>query len=113
MKERKEMKERKRKTIKNGKRPMVVIKNKTPKDVLQVSNEIEDYLSDTGKGKEKGTLMNIKSYSPSINNEMITLKSIPREKLSDCNNSLAFQLKEPLRISVPGSFFGKYCTKFN
>jgi hypothetical protein len=41
------------------------------------------------------------------------LKSIPREKLADCNNILAFQLKEPLKISVPGKLFGRSCLPYD
>jgi hypothetical protein len=41
------------------------------------------------------------SYSPTINNELITLKSIERTELMDCNTKEAFKLKEPLQIGIP------------
>jgi len=41
------------------------------------------------------------SYSPTINKELITLKSIPREELLDCNIEEAFKLNEPLQIAIP------------
>jgi hypothetical protein len=43
------------------------------------------------------------SYSPTINNELVTLKSIPRKELINCNTDKAFQLKEPLKIGIPST----------
>jgi hypothetical protein len=40
------------------------------------------------------------SYSPTINQELITLASIPRQKMIDCNIKEAFSLKAPLQIFV-------------
>jgi hypothetical protein len=40
------------------------------------------------------------------------LQSIPREKVLDCNNEKAFELKEPLKIGIPGNFFGKDCIPY-
>jgi hypothetical protein len=50
----------------------------------------------------------INSYSPTINQEFITLASIPREKISDCNLELAYQLKEPLKIKIPNNTCEEY-----
>jgi hypothetical protein len=43
------------------------------------------------------------SYSPTINRELVTMKTIPRKELVNCNTELAFKLKEPLQIGIPGS----------
>lgn len=53
------------------------------------------------------------SYSPTINKELITLKSISRNPIYDCNNEKAFQLKEPLKIGIPGYIYGKNCFLYN
>jgi hypothetical protein len=52
------------------------------------------------------------SYSPTVNNELIMLKSIDREKIYNCNNELAFELKEPLQIGIPGKIYGKTCVPY-
>jgi hypothetical protein len=53
------------------------------------------------------------SYAPTINRELETLQSIPRQELSDCNIVEAYKLKEPLKIGVPGFFYGKSCFKYD
>jgi len=65
------------------------LKNRTPQDVKILSEDIADQLNNK-----------LPSYSPTINDLLISLKSIPRETLTDCNNKQAFLLKEPLQISV-------------
>lgn len=52
--------------------------------------------------KVKKRLRLNKSYSPTINQELVSLKSINRSELLDCNMEKAFKLKEPLKISVKG-----------
>lgn len=52
------------------------------------------------------------SYSPTVNRDLIMLQSIPREKMEDCNNDKAFQLKEPLQINIPGKYFGYNCVPY-
>jgi hypothetical protein len=54
----------------------------------------------------------IKSYSPTVNNELIMLKSIDRDKVFNCNNESAFDLKEPLQIGIPGKIYGKTCVPY-
>jgi hypothetical protein len=56
---------------------------------------------------------NNNSYSPTINQELVTLKSIPRNYVYDCNNNNAFALKEPLKIGIPGAIYGKNCFLYN
>lgn len=53
------------------------------------------------------------SYSPTINRNLETLQSIPRQELSDCNIVDAYKLKEPLKIGIPGVFYGESCFNYN
>jgi hypothetical protein len=53
------------------------------------------------------------SYSPTINNELETLQSIPRQELSDCNIVAAYKLKEPLKIRVSSFFNGDTCVNYD
>jgi hypothetical protein len=62
-----------------------------------------------GKGLEPNK---ISSYSPTINEKLITIKSIPRSKLPDCNNEAAFEMREPLKIGTGDQFFGKSCFEY-
>jgi hypothetical protein len=54
-----------------------------------------------------------KSYSPTINQKLVSLRSTNRDKIEDCNNSSAFKLEEPLKIAIPGDYYGKTCHKYN
>jgi len=112
MKTRKAKTKIKSKTKTNPKAKKIVLKNKTPRDILKLSQEISENLP-TGKKIRELIPDKPGSYSPTINNDLVTLKSIPREKLADCNNILAFQLKEPLKIGVPGSIYGKSCLAYD
>lgn len=53
-----------------------------------------------------------RSYSPTINRKLVTIKTRKRTQIQDCNNTAAFELKEPLEISVPGYLFGRYCVPY-
>ena len=53
------------------------------------------------------------SYAPTINEELITLQSTERNELYDCNIINAYNLKEPLRIGIPGKLYGKTCFDYN
>jgi hypothetical protein len=44
-----------------------------------------------------------KSYSPTVNLDLVSLKSISRKKIYDCNNKNAFKLKEVLKIGIPNN----------
>jgi len=103
---------KKPKTRKIKKQKRIILKNNTPKDIIKLSNEISENLP-TGNGIRSLNITQSSSYAPSINNELVSLKSIPRGNLVDCNNETAFQLKEPLKISIPGKLFGKYCVKYD
>ena len=52
------------------------------------------------------------SYSPTINRELVLLQSVERNNVYNCNNQLAFELKEPLRIGIPGKVYGKTCVPY-
>ena len=55
------------------------------------------------------------SYSPTINQRLVTLKSIPRKPLKDCNTHNAFKLLEPLQIGVATKcypYYSRSATKF-
>jgi len=52
------------------------------------------------------------SYSPTINKELVLLQSIERKNIYDCNNEKAFELKEVLKIGIPGHIYGKSCVPY-
>jgi hypothetical protein len=85
------------KTRKQHKTQIKIIKNMTPK-----------WLNNLGKGN----IMN--SYSPTINQELITLNSgMNREIITNCNNENAFKMNEPLKIYVKNNkLFGSKCVPY-
>lgn len=97
-------KKNKRKTLKMKKLP-----NRTPQNIDAVSQLINEELYIFPDRVDNV----VSSYSPSINKELVTLKSVKREKMFDCNNTFAFELKEPLQIGIPGQLFGKSCVPYN
>ena len=76
-------------TIKRHQRE-IIVPTSTPLTVRKVSNKIARQLVSG-------------SYAPTINKELVTLKSIPRNELMDCNIESAFKSKEPLQIGIPGT----------
>jgi hypothetical protein len=81
----------KRKT-KKAREKGIILKMNTPAEIDILSRQIQTELNSIDTS--------LVSYSPSINDKLITLKTIEREKLENCNNEEAFALKEPLKISV-------------
>lgn len=84
-----------------------VLKSTTPKNIQYVSSMISDEINSIGnfenkKGKARG-LFKYSSYSPTINKELVSLKSLARENIIGCNNDRAFELHEPLQIEIPGN----------
>lgn len=75
-----------------------LVPSSTPLQIRKLSNKIANNLS---------------SYSPSINKDLVTLKSIPRKELYDCNIVSAFNLNQPLQIGIPGHIYGKTCYNYN
>ena len=96
--DKKEKRKHKRRTIKHHHRWDILVPTSTPLNVRKVSNKIARKLVSG-------------SYAPTINQELVTLKSIPRKELLDCNMEAAFKLKEPLQIGVPG-ISGKKCYNY-
>ena len=90
-------KKRKNKTIKVKRK---IIPSDTPIKIRKISSRIANKLSN-------------KSYSPTINQELITLQSISRNDLYDCNIEEAYKLNEPLKIGIPGSVYGKTCFEYD
>jgi len=80
-----------------------IIASETPYKIRKLSNKIAYNFSHKNK----------KSYSPTINRELVTLKSIARKELEDCNIEEAFKLKEPLKIGIPGYLYGKTCFAYD
>jgi len=68
------------------------LKTTTPQDINELSKEIDTDLNSVNKD----------SYSPSINEQLVTIKSISREPLIDCNTNKAFSYKhkESLEINI-------------
>lgn len=100
---------------------VIMIKSRTPRDVERASLVIADSLihKHVKTDLAKGVIDPIhgkrvkSSYAPTVNEQLVSLKSIPREKIKDCNNERAFKLMEPLKIAIPGSIYGKYCFYYN
>lgn len=99
-KKRKDGKKRIKKTIKHR---HLKIPSTTPLEIRKVSKKIFNKLEHGNKG----------SYSPTINQELVPLMSIPRKEISDCNIVAAYELKEPLKIGIPGVFYGKTCYNYD
>ena len=94
----------------------IILKNKTPLLIQKISEKISEKATDYNDffiphlfNKKN----NKTSYSPTINKEIVTLKTMPRQEIMDCNNKLAFELKEPLQIGIPGTLYGKKCFDYN
>lgn len=51
------------------------------------------------------TLTIAHSYRPTINKQLVSLKTIDRPNLKECNTNKAFQLKETLQIKVNGKCY--------
>uniref|UniRef100_A0A6C0CX89 Uncharacterized protein n=1 Tax=viral metagenome TaxID=1070528 RepID=A0A6C0CX89_9ZZZZ len=89
----------KKKYIKSKKRTRKVhiLKSTTPKNIQYISTLISDEIDNKAKG-----LFKYSSYIPTINEELVSLKSMTRENIMGCNNDPAFELLEPLQIELSG-----------
>jgi hypothetical protein len=116
----KEKRKKKTKTRKQNKRGkglteiMKLLPNNTPKAIDEISQQINmELINKNNKTKKnnKEQIMEsfiINSYSPSINKELVSLKSMKRETLSNCNTKNAFLLKEPIKIKVANNCYFYY-----
>lgn len=82
-----------KKTKNNNKAKGIFLKSTTPSKISILSDQINTELN-----SETNSM--IQSYSPSINEKLITLKSAERQPLINCNIDKAFLNKEPLEISI-------------
>jgi hypothetical protein len=82
----------------------IIIPNITPNDDRKLSEIL-------ARGAQDGNKMS--SYSPSINQYLVSLKTIQRKEIIDCNNKTAFELKEPLKIGIPGKLTNNNCYNYN
>ena len=80
---------------KKQKQNALVLSHRTPPKIQMRENEIGQ------------------SYSPSINKELVTLKTIQRNPLLNCNNERAFSLKAPLNIGVTDRSGKKTCYPYS
>ena len=76
------------KTIRHRFKNLLLIPNRPPSKIHRLNNKFNI-------GVKKS------SYSPTINKELVTLKSIERVDLMECNSDKAFKLKDPLQIGIP------------
>jgi hypothetical protein len=87
-----------------GKDEIITLPNLTPLDDIKLSNNIAKGLKHNNKNS---------SYSPSINQFLVSLRTMRRKEIIDCNNKLAFELKEPLKIGIPSKLGNKNCLDYN
>ena len=107
----KNKKNRKNKKTRKIIKKMYILPNLTPEYISDVS-ELIFKEAPTNPIPLDDSLDIQGSYSPTVNKELVMLQSISREKVLDCNNEKAFELKEPLKIGIPGKIFGKECVPY-
>jgi len=86
----------------------VIIPSSTPLKIQRISDNIAGNIERNNMLFFSKRKTGIHSYSPTINQKLISLKSIPRSEIIDCNNKDAFELKEPLKINVRGKCYNYY-----
>ena len=67
----------------------------------------------TKTNRRKRRVTKSSSYSPSINADLVTLKTIPREILTNCNIVKAFKDGRPLEIGIPNKSGIEKCYLYN
>jgi hypothetical protein len=92
------------KTKKYIKKKEVILPNLTPLTDRKLSDNI-------AKGIKHNN--SISSYKPSINQFLVSLRTLRRKEIVDCNNNLAFELKEPLKIGIPSKLGVTNCLDYN
>ena len=97
-----EKKTNKKKLQKYSKTKKLLLSHRTPPKIDKISKEIDEEID-----------KNASSYSPSINKELVSLKSVQRKELFNCNNERAFLLKAPLKIGVPDKSGKKTCYPYD
>lgn len=70
-----------------------ILPNKTPKPIYELSVKIQNQIL-----KKKEDV--VSSYAPTVNQQLVSLVSVKREPLLNCNSDLAFKLMEPLKYGI-------------
>ena len=86
----------------------VSIPSSTPLKIQKISDNIADNIERNNTLFFSKRKTGIHSYSPTINQKLVSLKSISRSEIIDCNNKSAFELKESLKINVRGKCYNYY-----
>lgn len=81
---------------------ILLLSHRTPQKIVKISKEIDEEIDE-----------NASSYSPSINKELVSLKSVQRNPVFNCNNERAFLLEAPLKIGVPDKSGKKTCYPYD
>jgi hypothetical protein len=104
-KTRRKTKTNRRKTKRIGLGLGLFLKTTTPQEINELSQQINTDLNNLESTQE--------SYSPSINKQLITLNSISREPLVNCNTNNAFTFKstEVLEISINNQCYPYFSRK--
>jgi hypothetical protein len=89
-------KNNKNKKYKKRTQKIHLLKSTTPKNIQYLSSLISNEIDDKARGLFKHS-----SYTPTINEELVSLKSLARENIMGCNNDRAFELLEPIQIEIP------------
>lgn len=97
-----EKKTNKKKLQKYNKTKKLLLSHRTPPKIDKISKKIDKEID-----------KNASSYSPSINKELVSLKSVQRKELFNCNNERAFLLEAPLKIGVPDKSGKKICYPYD
>jgi hypothetical protein len=84
----------------HNKGSVITLPNNTSKEIDEISQDINNELTKSEANSDLSQNNSILSYTPSINEALVSLKSIQRKPLFDCNNELAFKLKEPIKIGI-------------
>ena len=77
-----------KKTIKQK---VIFVPSTTPLEIIKISNNIAGNIETNSSS----------SYSPTINEDLVPLLTIPRNDLINCNIENAFKLQTPLKIGIP------------
>ena len=82
----------------------IILPNLTPLTERKLSDNI-------AKGVKHNN--SISSYNPSINQFLVSLRTMRRKEIVDCNNKLAFELKEPLKIGIHSKLGKTNCLHYS
>jgi len=81
---------------------ILLLSHRTPQKIVKISKDIDNKIDEDAS-----------SYSPSINKELVSLKSVQRNPVFNCNNERAFLLEALLKIGVPDKSGKKTCYPYD